>query len=586
MDRLFIPTVNRVDNQITLSQIPKSYKNKVTLVVQQWERQKYNYDVDYLVLPKNVNTDDYLCLAKTRKIIYEEAKKLKYGVLDDDLTFARRNQKRFGLPSNMEKTSRICNEEDMNEMLNLYSSWLDHKDITFTGGCRFSLIPSTKEYHDNGPVFSQLFLNGPDFADRLHDFPLTEVRYNEDVLFLLSLLARGYGSRISQTFGFHNASLKGKLTDTVWADTKYEDVWKDVTKIQNLYPDFVKVPLDKNGNRIKGGFRNYGKMQVYWKKCYNSSQEKKPVTNKINISKLQFINKSKLPNQPKYPLYVVSKGRWDTRLTSEALCGQEVQHNIVIENQEYKQYKNNINHKYAKLLVLDPKYQDEYDTCDDLGDTKSKGPGAARNFAWEHSIDNGHDWHWVMDDNINLFIRFNMNRYIPTYSGGFWRAMEDFMCRYENVAMGGPEYYMFITRRKKYKPFRLNTRIYSCNFIRNDVPFRWRGRYNEDTILSLDMLKEKWCTMIFHTFLQWKLPTQTVKGGNTKEFYEKEGTLAKSKMQVAVHPDVSELVWKYNRWHHKVDYARFKTVPKLKKGIVIPKGNNEYGMTIKQHRER
>ena len=291
-------------------------------------------------------------------------------------------------------------------------------------------------------------------------------------------------------------------------------------------------------------------------------------------------------NQPKYPLYVVSKGRWDTRLTSEALCKQEVKHNIVIEEQEYKKYKKNINHRYAKLLVLDTKYQDEYDTCDDLGNTRSKGPGPARNFAWQHSIDNGHDWHWVMDDNIRIFLRFTKNRFIPAYTGAFWKAMEDFITRYENVGMGGPEYYMFIVRRNKYKPFRINTRIYSCNFIRNDLPYRWRGRYNEDTILSLDMLKEKWATIIFHTFLQEKMPTHVIKGGNTKEFYEKEGTLPKSKMQVAVHPDVSKLVSRFGRWHHKVDYAKFKTRPKLRKDIKIQKGNNEYGMVQKEHRAR
>ena len=131
MDRIFIPTVNRVNDQITLGQIPKSLKNKVTLVVQSWERKKYKYDVDYLVLPKHINLDDYLCLSKSRKIIYEEGKNLKYCVLDDDLIFKRRNQMRFGKPSNMEKSSRICTEEDIEEMFKLYDGWLNEKDITF-----------------------------------------------------------------------------------------------------------------------------------------------------------------------------------------------------------------------------------------------------------------------------------------------------------------------------------------------------------------------------------------------------------------------------------------------------------------------
>ena len=87
---------------------------------------------------------------------------------------------------------------------------------------------------------------------------------------------------------------------------------------------------------------------------------------------------------PKYPLYIVSKGRADSRLTSKALEKMNVPYSIVIEEQEYDDYAKVIDEK--KILVLDKKYQDEYDTCDDLGNTKSKGPGAARNFVWEHSI--------------------------------------------------------------------------------------------------------------------------------------------------------------------------------------------------------
>ena len=105
--------------------------------------------------------------------------------------------------------------------------------------------------------------------------------------------------------------------------------------------------------------------------------------------------------------------------------------------------------------------------------------------------------------------------------------------------MSGPNYFMFASRKTAVPPFVTNTRIYSCNLIRNDVPFRWRGRYNEDTDLSLRMLKAGWCTIQFNAFLQFKMSTQTVKGGNTADFYAVEGTGAKSAMIVALHPDVS-----------------------------------------------
>lgn len=110
---------------------------------------------------------------------------------------------------------------------------------------------------------------------------------------------------------------------------------------------------------------------------------------------------------------------------------------------------------------------------------------------------------------------------------------------------------------------------------------RWRGRYNEDTILSLDMLKAGWCTIQFNAFLQGKVHTQTMKGGNTDELY-REGTLAKSQMMVTTHPDVSRVVWKFNRWHHHVDYRRFKRNQlKLKPGIDLSTMEpNEYGMKL------
>ena len=55
------------------------------------------------------------------------------------------------------------------------------------------------------------------------------------------------------------------------------------------------------------------------------------------------------------------------------------------------------------------KYYDNYDMFWN-DNNKITGAGAARNFAWDHSIKNGHDWHWVMDDNIRHFYRLNRNK--------------------------------------------------------------------------------------------------------------------------------------------------------------------------------
>lgn len=284
--------------------------------------------------------------------------------------------------------------------------------------------------------------------------------------------------------------------------------------------------------------------------------------------------------KPNYPIYIVSKGRWESRLTAKSLEEMNVPYYIIVEQQEYDLYAAVIDPE--KILVLPTKYLDEYDTFDDLGATKSRGPGAARNFAWDHSISLGAKWHWVMDDNISGFCRLNRNEQYVAKTGSIFRAAEDFVDRYKNVAQAGLEYRFFSGGKRRYKPpFRLNTRIYSCILNRNDVPFRWRGRYNEDTDLSLRMLKAGWATVLFHCFTQNKAATQTVKGGNHTDFYEKEGTLPKSEMLVKMHPDLSKLVERWGRWHHEVDYSPFKNIPLIRKdNLVIPSGINEYGMKL------
>jgi hypothetical protein len=170
-----------------------------------------------------------------------------------------------------------------------------------------------------------------------------------------------------------------------------------------------------------------------------------------------------------------------------------------------------------------------------------------------------------MDDNITLFARLQNNQRIPVGDGTIFYAMEDFVLRYKNIGMAGPQYWMFAPSRSKLPPYVINTRIYSCNLIRNDLPFRWRGRYNEDTDVSLEMLKNGWTTVQFNAFLQYKLTTQTLKGGNTEAFYAVEGTLPKSQMLVKMHPDVAKIVWKFKRWHHFVDYTPFKNLGLLRR---------------------
>ena len=188
-----------------------------------------------------------------------------------------------------------------------------------------------------------------------------------------------------------------------------------------------------------------------------------------------------------------------------------------------------------------------------------------------------------MDDNIASFNRLNRNLMCKVTSGTILKAAEDFVDRYKNVYLAGLNYDFFAKAKEPLPPFVKNTRIYSILLIQNNIPYRWRGRYNEDTDLSLRVLKAGLCTIQFNAFLQGKVTTQRMRGGNSEVFYDDEGTKPKSKMVEELHPDVAKVVWKFNRWHHHIDYRPFKKNQLIKRnGLVVSQGINEYGMVLKQ----
>ncbi len=309
--------------------------------------------------------------------------------------------------------------------------------------------------------------------------------------------------------------------------------------------------------------------------------------------------------QPRYPIYIVSKGRAFSRLTSKALEAMNVLYFIVIEPKEYDSYASVIDSK--KILVL------PYDS-DPRNPT---GPGRARTWCRDHAWKNGHKRHWVLDDNIHGFYRLHKNRRYKVGDSAIFRAAEDFVDRYENVWVAGFQYKMFCPSKSKFPPFKANTRIYSCLLIDNRWLFKmkgktpvaipakksrgnnilWRERYNEDTILSLDVMENKFCTIQFNAFLQNKVGTQTLKGGNTEVFYGAEGsddkrfsetgnynragTVRKSMNLKVIYPEIVKIVKRFGRVHHRVDYRKYsknKLIPV--KGIPRSRKPNDYGMKL------
>lgn len=273
--------------------------------------------------------------------------------------------------------------------------------------------------------------------------------------------------------------------------------------------------------------------------------------------------------KPRYPVFVPTKGRWESRLTIRALEEIGVPYTAFIEAQEYDQY--------AAVISPDNLHVMPH---------RDKGLVVTRNYIWDYAESIGTPRFWTIDDNVRKFWRWNNNKKQIVTTGAPFRAMEDFVERYENVPIAGMNYFMFIKQKYQDSPIRMNTRVYSNMLIQTDAkdpsgkPYRNEGFYNDDTDLCLRVLKDGFCTILFNAFLIEKSVTMTVKGGMTPH-YQGDGRYKMAYELYQKHPDVTTITQKWGRWQHQVDYRPFKGNRLIKKdGIEIPEGVNEYGMKL------
>lgn len=273
---------------------------------------------------------------------------------------------------------------------------------------------------------------------------------------------------------------------------------------------------------------------------------------------------------PRYPIYVISKSRAQRGLTARFLIRDGVPFSLIVEPQEADAYAAAFG--ADRLLIL---------PFSNLG----QGSIPARNWVWEHAQAAGHARHWILDDNIKRVCRWVGAKRFTCASGPCFAATEDVIERYENVAVAGLNYQFFARRgdRPPTAPFWLNVHVYSCLLIRNDLPQRWRGRYNEDTDLCLQVLAAGWCTVLLNAFMIDKMQTMTMAGGNSASLYQGDGRLKMARSLERLWPGVVTVDRRWQRPQHVVNWKKFDTPLKLRDGVdlsaLLP---NEYGMHLEQ----
>jgi len=269
----------------------------------------------------------------------------------------------------------------------------------------------------------------------------------------------------------------------------------------------------------------------------------------------------------KYPIYIPTKGRFESRKTVKALLGMGAEFRVVIEPQEEQLYLTILPKEYILVLPFSKP-------------TDHSMLVTVRNWIKEHSILEGHKRHWQLDDNIKAFYRMNNNKRNKVLSPVIFRCVEDFVDRYTNVAMAGMNYMNYAIPDGR-PPYFINSRVYSMSLVNNELPYQWRGVFNDDTDICLRMLKDGYCTLNFNAFSGDKDATMITKGGNTPIYTTGDLRSDFVDSLIEQHPDVVKKVWRYERWHHEVNYKPFEKNRLIKKeGLIIENKTNEYGMVL------
>ena len=293
---------------------------------------------------------------------------------------------------------------------------------------------------------------------------------------------------------------------------------------------------------------------------------------------------------PKYPIYVITKGRWEKTLTIDTLEEMGIDFNICVEPSEYDNYISNPKIDKNKVIKLPENFSE-----------RKKGGIPVRNFVWQHSVDNGYKKHWIIDDNIDRFYRWNENVQKRVKDGVVFRVMEDYSDMFKNLGLVSCQYASFVPGIDTGRGAVIrNTRTYSCILINTELldkrlEERWRGTYNEDTDLTLRVLSTgDLCTANFNSILSGKQTTGTMKGGNTTTIYEFGEDKEENSKFTGLQKKFDELKenWgsivkftnnrhKDGRPHHHISYTRhFKQPLILKDGIKREPKVNNYNMNL------
>ena len=249
IDRIYIPTLGRPNEQVTWDNLPTELKEKVWFVIHEKEKDLYDYGAKYLVLDNNIG------IANVRKEIVYHAGKIRFCMWDDDVIFYRRNRKYYGDlringeyvpdrfyedgPRKGKPISKWKMElEDFQDMFNQFNGWMDNEPKLIHIGHRRTNLPPLGSTHDNIFFNSMHMIDGNKLSNIIDEIDWTYVQVGEDANFILEYLTRGYTNRRTDLYSAHWGSYQdGGCSE--YRDADFHN--REHMKLMERWPEYVSI---------------------------------------------------------------------------------------------------------------------------------------------------------------------------------------------------------------------------------------------------------------------------------------------------------------------------------------------------------
>lgn len=262
IEHIVIPTLGRMDKQVTYNSLIEKYKAIVSFVVQDHEYDEMNsrYPGKVLRLPIEINR-----IAATREWIAEYFKNTRHFVFDDDLNFIVKE------PNPNEGTKwikRVFTDQDFEDAFNLCDQWMD-EGIVYGGFLPTWMIPDIKQWpvRECQRVMTNVFYDGSKLPD---DIEWCRVPAAEDFDVNLQMLTRGFKNRISAKYMVECSETNAAGGCSTWRTLEiHNDSQKQLAE---LWPAFVKL---SEKTVLSGPWKGQVKYTttIQHKKAYMSSQK-------------------------------------------------------------------------------------------------------------------------------------------------------------------------------------------------------------------------------------------------------------------------------------------------------------------------